>query len=257
MEQAASFPDREALSDEDAAAGCPAPLGLTIGEYEAWDRSRSILNPSFFRRDELAKHAEILVEKTEQMAANWEERAIKGMVIDLEQDSTALSQSVLLQMLFSLDERLWEYSRVQLTPVSLPVRMLEEALAWKRLLQEQVAAMWTADRSLFRFVKVSANVCTTETHMHTHTSTSTRAHTRAPCMRLCRHKLSRCMQTGIHQSKWPARSSPRKVPPTDSVHTAHAARSGAVLAAAAAAAATAGTTSTTCTVIPSSTNPTS
>ena len=77
-----------------------------------------------------------------------------ALIVDLEQDATALSQSVLLRLLFSLDERLWEHSSVALAPVPLPVRILEEMLAWTWLLQEQVAALQTADRSLFRFVKV-------------------------------------------------------------------------------------------------------
>ena len=157
VEKASSFPDREALTDEDQAAGCPMPLGLTLGQYDAWNRSRSILNPSFFRRDELAAHSRVLVENTERMVAHWEERNMTAPIVDLEQDGTALSQSVLLHILFSLDERLWEHSRVSLAPVPLPVRALEEMLAWKWLLHDQIAALFTADRSLFRFVKAFTN----------------------------------------------------------------------------------------------------
>ena len=74
VDKAAIFPDREKLADEDIAAGCPAPLGLTLGQYDAWNASRSILAPSFFRRDELADHARLLVDMTLQMGAHWEER---------------------------------------------------------------------------------------------------------------------------------------------------------------------------------------
>jgi cytochrome P450 len=156
VEQAAAFPDREALAAEDLAAGCPLPLGLTLGQYDAWNRSRSILNPSFFRRDELAQHANVLVAKTERLVAHWEEHgAGSGSIVDLEQDATALSQSVLLHILFSLDERLWEQTPpMSLAPAPLPTRALEEVLAWKSLLQEQLPAIMTADRSFFRFVKV-------------------------------------------------------------------------------------------------------
>jgi hypothetical protein len=157
VEKAGAFPDREALSDADISAGCPMPLGLTLARYDAWNRARSVLNPSFFRQDELAKHAQVLVGKVQHMITHWEERTSHSPVIDLQQDCTALSQSVLLHLLFSLDERLWEHSHISVRAVPLPVRVIEEMLAWKWLLQEQIDALRTADRSFFRFVKAFTN----------------------------------------------------------------------------------------------------
>jgi len=159
IDQAAAFPDRDMLADEDAAAGCPAPLGLTLGQHEAWDRARSILNPAFFRQDAIAEHMEVLVDKTERMCAHWEAttREEAAPVFDLEQDATALSQSVLLQLLFSLDERLWEHTEVSLAPAPRPVRLLEELMAWNWLLRDQLSSLCAADQSFFRFVKAFTN----------------------------------------------------------------------------------------------------
>ena len=160
VDQAAIFPDRDMLTDDDVSAGYPARLGLTLGQHDAWNRSRSILNPAFFRQDEISDHIQVLVNKTERMCQHWEETTASDTehsVIDLEQDATALSQSVLLQLLFSHDERLWEHSRVSLARRPRLVRLLEEVMAWSWLLQDQIAALWTADRDFFRFVKAFTN----------------------------------------------------------------------------------------------------
>jgi hypothetical protein len=202
VEQAAAFPDREALAAEDLAAGCPLPLGLTLGQYDAWNRSRSILNPSFFRRDELAQHADVLVAKTERMVAHWEEHgAGSGSIVDLEQDATALSQSVLLHILFSLDERLWEHSPpVSLAPAPLPTRALEEVLAWKSLLQEQLTAIMTADRSFFRFVKVRTHTGTrVDARLFAHSHHRTARQPRVTTLPHCRGEGRHCRGEGQRQ----------------------------------------------------------
>ena len=159
IDQAALFPDRDMLSDQEISAGCPAPLGLTLGQHDAWNRSRALLNPAFFRQDNISDHIDVLVDKTQRMCQHWEATAIGAgkPLIDLEQDATALSQSVLLQLLFSQDERLWEHNVVCLTRHPRPVRLVEEMMAWSWLLHDQITALWTADRNFFRFVKAFTN----------------------------------------------------------------------------------------------------
>lgn len=122
VDKAAAFRDREEP---------PEARGLTLGAYNEWKGTRKALDPAFFRRDELAAHACVAGGKAALMGQHW---ASRGGVVDLSQDCTALAQSVLLNILFSEDERLWELTRVSVAPKGLAQRALEEALAWLWLL---------------------------------------------------------------------------------------------------------------------------
>lgn len=69
---------------------CPSPpMGITLGMDERWERLRSLLNPYFFSRQNLARHVSDVAGKAGALVDAWERR---GGEVELSSECTALSQ---------------------------------------------------------------------------------------------------------------------------------------------------------------------
>lgn len=110
------------------------PLGITLGIDDRWESLREVLNPYFFSKKNLSIHVEDVADKAGALVDVWMRR---GGEVELSSECTALSQSVLLKILYSTDVPLWERSP-PIRSSNAALALLALAAAWFSLLTSQV-----------------------------------------------------------------------------------------------------------------------
>jgi hypothetical protein len=110
------------------------PLGITLGIDDKWESLREVLNPYFFSKNNLSIHVQDVADKAMALVDVWMRR---GGEVELSSECTALSQSVLLKILYSTDVPLWERSPPTRSS-SVVLALLALGAAWFSLLTSQV-----------------------------------------------------------------------------------------------------------------------